>query len=57
MSGEADSLSVDGLNTFPRLLFSHAGNRPAAPAMREKNLGIWQTWSWADVGEQVRALA
>jgi long-chain acyl-CoA synthetase len=57
MSGEADSPSVDGLHTFPRLLFSHAGNRPAAPAMREKNLGIWQTWSWADVGEQVRALA
>ena len=57
MSGEADSPSVDGLHTFPRLLFSHARNRPAAPAMREKNLGIWQTWSWADVGELVRALA
>ena len=25
--------------------------------MREKNLGIWQTWSWSDVAEQVRALA
>jgi len=57
MSGEADSLSLDGMDTFPRLLFSHARNRPAAPAMREKNLGIWQTWSWGDVGEQVRALA
>jgi long-chain acyl-CoA synthetase len=25
--------------------------------MREKHLGIWQTWTWADVGERVRALA
>lgn len=49
--------SLDGLHTFPRLLFHHAQVRPTAPAMREKNLGIWQTWTWADVAERVRALA
>ena len=35
--------------TFPRLLMQHAQQRPAAPAMREKEYGIWQTHSWADM--------
>jgi len=43
--------------TFPRLLFHHAKVRGHRPAMREKYLGIWQTWSWAEVAENVRALA
>ena len=30
------------------------GNRPAN---REKDLGIWLTWTWAEVAEEVRALA
>ncbi len=45
------------LDTFPRLLLHHAAARPAKPAMREKHLGIWQTWSWTQAAEQVRALA
>ncbi|HTS20478.1 MAG TPA: AMP-binding protein [Casimicrobiaceae bacterium] len=43
--------------TFPRLLEKHAAERPRSPATREKDLGIWQTWSWADVAAEVRALA
>ncbi|HZW22966.1 AMP-dependent synthetase/ligase [Noviherbaspirillum sp.] len=43
--------------TFPRLLLKHAQTRPNVPAYREKNLGIWQTWSWSEVAEEVRALA
>ncbi len=43
--------------TFPRLLFHHAQVRGPHPAMREKHLGIWQTWTWAEVAENVRALA
>jgi long-chain acyl-CoA synthetase len=35
--------------TFPRLLMQHAKQRPSAPAMREKEYGIWQTLSWADL--------
>ena len=27
------------------------------PALRHKYLGIWQTWTWADVAETVRAYA
>ncbi|ANY17896.1 long-chain fatty acid--CoA ligase [Bordetella pseudohinzii] len=43
--------------TFPALLLEHASVRPSRPAIREKDLGIWQTLSWADVAEHVRLLA
>jgi long-chain acyl-CoA synthetase len=42
--------------TFPRLLMQHAAQRPQAPAMREKEYGIWQTWSWARAAEDVRLM-
>ena len=57
MPEQAEFASLDGLHTFPRRLFQHAAVRPNAPAMREKYLGIWQTWTWFDVAERVRALA
>ena len=44
-------------DTFPKLLIRNAqlfGNRPA---MRHKDLGIWQTWTWAETLELVRAYA
>jgi long-chain acyl-CoA synthetase len=44
-------------NTFPRLLAHHARVRGAKPAMREKDLGIWQTWNWSQVADEVRAIA
>jgi len=44
-------------DTFPRLMLHHARTRPDDPATREKDLGIWQTWSWRDVAAEVRALA
>ena len=44
-------------DTFPRLLLEHARARPADPATREKDLGIWQTWTWRQVADEVRALA
>ena len=50
----ADAASLD---TFPRLLMQHARQRPTRPAMREKAYGIWQTYSWAEVAEKVRAIA
>jgi long-chain acyl-CoA synthetase len=45
------------LQTFPRRLLAHGRVRPARPAFREKYLGIWQTWNWAEVNHEVRALA
>lgn len=43
--------------TFPRLLLAHAQAQPEAPAIREKDLGIWQTWTWSAVAQEVREIA
>jgi long-chain acyl-CoA synthetase len=43
--------------TFPRLLAAHAAARPDAPALREKYLGIWQTWTWHETWTEVREVA
>ena len=43
--------------TFPRLLLNHAAQRPLDPAMREKEYGIWQALSWADLAVLVEQLA
>ena len=45
------------LDTFPKLLMAHARQRPDRPAMREKDYGIWQSWSWAEIAAEVEALA
>ena len=44
-------------DTFPRLLLAHAIGQPHAPAVREKDLGIWQTWTWAMTAQAVREMA
>ncbi|MBK8741542.1 MAG: AMP-binding protein [Betaproteobacteria bacterium] len=44
-------------DTFPRLLLQHAAVRGNRPAVREKDLGIWQTWTWAQEAAEVRAMA
>ncbi|MDQ2871235.1 MAG: AMP-binding protein, partial [Acidobacteriota bacterium] len=46
-----------GLDTFPRLILHHARERPRHPAIREKDLGIWQTWTWEEAASNVRAFA
>ncbi|MCW8948409.1 MAG: AMP-binding protein [Sedimenticola sp.] len=45
------------LDTFPKLLLNHAQVRADKIAMREKDLGIWQSWTWSQVADEVRALA
>ncbi|MES9905532.1 MAG: AMP-binding protein [Sedimenticola sp.] len=44
-------------DTFPRLLLHHAAIRGDKIAMREKEFGIWQSWTWSQVAEEVRQLA
>jgi len=43
--------------TFPGLLLEHARIRPDQISIREKDLGIWQSWTWSQAAAQVRALA
>ena len=49
--------SQQALETFPRLMFFHAQRRGSKVAVREKDLGIWQAWTWSEVAEHVSALA
>ena len=44
-------------STFPRLLLDHARQRPAAPALREKEYGIWQTIDWQSLAKMVEQVA
>ncbi len=44
-------------DTFPKLLLENASRIGNRPGCREKDLGIWQTWTWAQVADEVRALA
>lgn len=44
-------------DTFPKLLLHNAAVRPLRPANRLKDHGIWQSWTWVDVLDEVRALA
>jgi long-chain acyl-CoA synthetase len=44
-------------DTFPKLLLRNAAKFAGRPAMREKDLGIWQARTWQDVLAEVRSLA
>ena len=44
-------------DTVPKLLLRNAAIFGDRPAMREKDLGIWQTWTWAQALEEIRALS
>ena len=44
-------------DTFPRLMLAHATQRPQAPALREKEFGIWHAVSWQDLAMLVREMA
>ena len=45
------------LDTFPKLIARNARERGGRVAMRHKDLGIWQSWTWSEVAENVRAFA
>ena len=45
------------LTTLPRLLQRNARELGNRPAIREKDRGIWQTWTWRQYHDQVRDLA
>jgi long-chain acyl-CoA synthetase len=43
--------------TLPRYLLQQAQEHPCDVAIREKQKGIWQEWTWAQYLDEVRALA
>jgi long-chain acyl-CoA synthetase len=48
---------VSELTTLPRLLVRNAKELARRTAIREKNRGIWQSYSWAEYHAQVRDFA
>ncbi|MCP4328939.1 MAG: long-chain fatty acid--CoA ligase [Alphaproteobacteria bacterium] len=57
MSEIHDASRSTEFDTFPKLLIRNAKVRGNRPASREKQYGIWQTWTWSDVLDEVRAIA
>lgn len=47
----------NGLRSVPALFRRNAKNNPSAPAYREKEFGIWQTWTWSDAVAEAESLA
>ncbi|QDZ01374.1 long-chain fatty acid--CoA ligase [Nitratireductor mangrovi] len=45
------------LDTFPKYLLLNAERFGDRPAMRHKDYGIWQSWTWKEQLDEVRALA
>ena len=45
------------LDTMPKLLARNVAEFGNSPAYREKDLGIWQTWTWTEASSEVMNLA
>ena len=45
------------VDTFPKILLRNARDLGERTAMREKDFGIWQSWTWAGVLEETRAFS
>ncbi len=43
--------------TIPQLLSRNVRQFPDKPAYREKEFGIWQSWTWAETAAEIDALA
>ncbi len=43
------------LDTFPKYLVRNAEIHAKRPAMRHKDYGVWQSWTWAALFEEIRA--
>ena len=53
----SDSDKKQDLDTFPKLLQHNATRFANVPSIREKEYGIWQTWTWAEAAEEIKAFA
>ena len=48
---------TETVDTFPKLLMENARRYGDKHAMREKEYGIWQSWTWNELADSVRSLA
>ncbi|KEP70454.1 long-chain fatty acid--CoA ligase [Thioclava dalianensis] len=54
---DAVATGQDTARSIPALLARNAARYSALPAYREKEFGIWQSWTWAQSAQEIRALA
>jgi len=47
----------DDLRSIPQILARNARVHGDKPAYREKEFGIWQSWTWAQAAEEIEAMA
>ena len=52
-----DVSAQGALNSIPALLARNASAFGNSPAYREKEYGIWQSWTWAETAEEIETLA
>ncbi|HHS88947.1 MAG TPA: long-chain fatty acid--CoA ligase, partial [Rhodobacteraceae bacterium] len=52
-----DKSASGALTSIPALLERNALTFATRPAYREKEYGIWQSWTWLEASEEIRALA
>ena len=53
----APTVGVRACDTFPKVLIRNGEVFGRRPAIRHKDLGIWQTWTWAEVREEIVAFS
>ena len=51
------SEGAEGLRSIPALLHRNATQFARRPAYREKEFGIWQSWTWAEAEVEIEAFA
>jgi long-chain acyl-CoA synthetase len=53
---DSNLVAVDGVDTVPALFWNRVTDWSDTVAIREKDFGIWNEYSWRDVGEQARLI-
>jgi long-chain acyl-CoA synthetase len=54
----ADAVAAEeSAHSIPALLARNVKRFGGLPAYREKEFGIWQSWTWAEAAEEIRAMA
>jgi long-chain acyl-CoA synthetase len=57
MAMSAENVLIDGCDTLPKLFLKVSAERGDRIAMREKDFGIWQSYSWNDYRERAMEIA
>jgi long-chain acyl-CoA synthetase len=57
VNSKSPAVDAGSFDTLPKVLLRNAAQFADRPAMRHKDYGIWQTWTWKELAEEVRAFA